>query len=348
MTKIGMSRGALLLAVGLSLGAGAPAWAAAAAKPAPAPAAQVHRMTSFLAYEPAWYDDGSKLIFLANQTDGEPMHVFMWDLAAGKLARFSKTAAVRHSLTARNGRAAYVERTNAPPPQDLAALDPDLNPYTPQPGPDQLMVQRAGTNEFQPAFRGWILAGSVTWSPDGRRLAFITMDRRGVHRLALLEPGSPIQMVQLDQDYQLSKSVTWVSARDVLLRARPLKPGPARLLKVGKDGIQPYPDGAEPQLSPDGKWLLTRAGEAGGVAMRALASAGRTLHPSASAFAWGAKSDQIYLAIGPDIVAFNAAGKVVRRWAQVAELGVSHMAVSPDGRALAFGRDSSLAVIVLK
>lgn len=345
---MGIVRWTALAVMGLSLTLGAPAFGAPKAKPAPQPSVQVHRMTAFLAYEPAWYDAGSKLVFLANQVDGEPVHVFMWDLAAGKLARFSKAAATRHSLAAANGRAAYVERTNAPPAPDLAALDPALSAYTPQPGPDVLMVQRAGTNEFEPAFRGWVLAGSVAWSPDGRRLAFVTMDRRGVHRLALLEPGSPAQLIQLDQDYQLSKTVTWVSARDVLLRARPLQPGPARLLKVGKEGIQPLPDGADPRLSPDGKWLLTRATEMGGVAIRSLGAAARTLHPNATAYAWGAKADQIYLAIGPDIAAFNASGKLIRRWPQVAELGVSHMAVSPDGRAMAFGRDSSLAVILLK
>lgn len=331
----------------LTLAMAMPAWAAAKPKAAPAAAPQVHRMTAFLAYEPAWYDSGTKLVFLANQNQGEPVHVFMWDLVAGKLARFSKAPATRHSLTAHDGRAAYVERTNAPPAADLSAMDPALAPYTPQPGPDMLMVQKAGTNDFEMAFRGWILAGSVNWSPDGRRLAFVTMDRRGVHRLALLEPGAPVQMITLDQDYQLSRTLNWVSPREVLLRARPLAQGPARLLKVGKDGIQPFPDGAEPKLSPDGKWLLTRASEAGGVAFRGLGAVGKPLHSTASAYAWGAKADQIFLALGTDIVAYNTAGKVVRRWPKVADYGISHMTVSPDGRALAFGRDSSLAIILL-
>lgn len=341
----------LLGAIGMAtsvLVAAAPALSAPAKAPAKAQPPAVYRMTSFLAYEPDWYDAGSKMVFLANSQPGEPMHLFLWDLVAGKLARFSKYAAVRHSLTAREGRAAYVERSTAPPPPDLTALDPAMDAYTPQAGPDLLMVQQVGTNDFKEAFRGYVLPGSVTWSPDGRRLAFITMDRRGVHRLALVEPGQPALMVQLDQDYQLSQAVSWLDPREVLLRARPLRPGPARLLKVGKSGINTLPDGAMPKLSPDGKWILVRAGETSGVSLRALNGGGRNLHPTATAYTWGSKANTVYVGAAGDILALDPIGKVLRRWPQVSEAAISHMSVSPDGRALAFGQDNTLAVILLR
>jgi hypothetical protein len=340
---------ALLAAIGLTAGLFVATVSAAPAKaPAKAPAPQVYRMTSFLAYEPDWYDAGSKMVFLANTQPGEPMHLFLWDLVAGKLARFSKYAAVRHSLVAHEGRAAYVERSTTPPSPDLAALDPAMDAYLPQTGPDMLMVQQPGTNDFKQAFRGYVLPGSATWSPDGRRLAFITMDRRGIHRLALIEPGQPAQLVQLDQDYQLSQAVSWLSAREVLLRARPLKPGPARLLKVGKVGINALPDGALPKLSPDGKWILVRATDTSGVSLRALNGGGRNLHPTATAYAWGAKANTVYVAASGDILALDAIGKVLRRWPQVSDAAVSYMSVSPDGRALAFGQENTLAVILLR
>lgn len=316
-----------------------------AADAAPAPA--VHRLEHLLAYEPAWLDAGSRLVFFGNRRQGEPVELYGWEPASGKLGRLTAAPAMRHSLTVHDGRAAFVERSNEPVAVEATQTPADQAVHMPQPGPETVMIQRPGSRVFEPAFKGWVLADTLRWSPDGERLALVTMDRTGAHRLALLKPGQPLTMVALDQAYEVHALVGWRGASDVLLRVTPVAGGPTRLLLVGKSGIHPTYDGEGARLSEDGQWLLQRASASGGVYMRALNGAGRSLHASASAYAWSPEGDRVYAAVQRDLLALDRVGKVMRRWNGVARLAVGDIRVSPDGSRLAFSQDFHLAVITL-
>ncbi|MFP5503371.1 MAG: hypothetical protein ACLGIN_12855, partial [Candidatus Sericytochromatia bacterium] len=135
---------------------------------------------------------------------------------------------------------------------------------------------------------------------------------------------------------------------DVILRVTPTAGGPTRLLLVGQSGIHPLVDGPGARLSPDGQWLLQQERASGGVFMRALNGAGRSLHPSATAFAWGTGHDRVYAASGRDVLALDPIGQVLKRWPNVASLGVGDLRLSPDGSRLAISQDFQLAVIELR
>lgn len=326
----------------------APASAAPAAAPAPKPAGRVYRMTSLLAYEPVWLGDSKRLAFFGNRQQGEPAHVYVWEPVSGKLGRATTTLTKRHSLAAsESGRLAYAEH------HDKAAVaGTPTNPAQPAPGPDVLVVQDLQTHTRQVVMAdAWIMPGSVAWSPDGKRLAFITIDGQGKQRLAIVTPGQPVALVQFAQPYELQALVGWANDREVLLRGAPIvdfAAGPERLLLVGRDGVQSFRAAIAPKLSPDGRWLLAKHSEAGGVALRLVSGGSRILSASATGYDWAPEADRVYASVDRDVLALDLKGRVLKRWNGLASLALGQVTVSPDGKLLAFGADYGLAVLPLK
>jgi Tol biopolymer transport system component len=347
MAVMRVGLGLMVAAAALGAALVGPATAPAFAAPAAKPAGRVYRMTSLLAYEPVWLGDSKRLAFFGNRQQGEPAHVYVWEPLNGKLGRATTTLTKRHSLAAsESGRLAYAEH------YDKAAGATPSNPAQPAPGPDVLVVQDLQTHTRQVVMAdAWIMPGSVAWSPDGKRLAFITIDGEGKQRLAIVTPGQPVALVQLAQPYELQALVGWANDREVLLRGAPIvnfAAGPERLLLVGREGVQSYRSALDPKLSPDGRWLLAKHSEAGGVALRLVSGGSRVLSASATGYDWAPEADRVYASVDRDVLALDLKGRVLKRWNGLASLALGQVTVSPDGKLLAFGADYGLAVLPLK
>jgi hypothetical protein len=306
-------------------------------------------MNAMLAYEPIWLQMSGQLAFLGNRQESDPVQVYVWEPQSGKLARATAVPAMRHSLTLWHSQLAYVQKDEAAVGVDASPLTKDQLENVQMPGPDRLMIQEYGKLEGRQLFSGHILPGSVAWAPDGKRIAFVTLDGLGNNRLALVDVASgAVSLIHLEQGYSITGLVGWTTPRDVLLRARQRDGGMERLLQVGRSGVLPMPAGRDPKLSPDGRWLLVKGNQEGGVYLRTLYGAGRLLHPTATAYAWAPNGANVYVAVDREILELDLIGKVIRRWPHVAELGVGQLTVSPDDRFLAFGADFQLSAIRLR
>lgn len=328
----------------------APAKPASAAKPVSAakPITRVYRMTALLAYEPVWLGDSKRLAFFGNRAQGEPAHVYVWEPVSGKLGRTTATLTKRHSLSAsEGGLLAYAEQKEKP-----AVAAAPSGPAQPAPGPDSLVIQDLQANTSQVVIAEvWILPGSVAWSPDGKRLAFITIDGQGQQRLAIVTPGQPVALVQLDRPYEIQALVGWATDREVLLRGALVEnfaTGPEQLLLVGRKGVQAFRAALAPKLSPDGRWLLAKNSEAGGVTLRLVSGGARLLSAKATGYDWAPAADRVYASVDRDVLALDLKGRVLNRWNGLARLALGQVNVSPDGKLLAFGADYGLAVLALK
>ncbi|MNS67950.1 hypothetical protein D3C72_1012140 [compost metagenome] len=167
----------------------------------------------------------------------------------------------------------------------------------------------------------------------------------------MVTPGQPVALVQLQGAYEFQGLVGWVNAREVLLRATNVAPGATggeQLLLVGRDGVQAYRQAIAPKLSPDGRWLLAKSSEAGGVTLRLVSGGARVLNPAAAAFDWAPEADRVYATVERDVLALDLRGKVLRRWSGLANMALGEVVVSPDGKLLACMADYNLAVLPLK
>ncbi|HEY9723693.1 MAG TPA: hypothetical protein V6D47_16900 [Oscillatoriaceae cyanobacterium] len=315
------------------------------AAPHAAPPAVV-RMASFLAYEPGWMPN-DRLAFFGNTTADDPVQLYVWAPGPNHLARATVQAAVRHSLAVWNETFAYVQ-----PGPDSNESTPDPAPSDqnlPAPGSDYLVVQQLHETAGRALFQGQIKPESLHISPDGKRIAFIAQALDQTMHLALVDvTGGPTHLVDLHLPYAVQSIVGWNSNRSVIVSTVDTEGDPTeRLLMVGATGVIPLPDGKEPAISPDGKWLLVKAGAAG-VYMRTLYGAGRLLDPTATAYAWAPDGKHVFLAQNRDIEEIDLIGHVLHRWKNVASLSAGQLEVSPDGRYLAFGADFGLSVLRLR
>lgn len=328
---------ALLASPALAKGAPAP-------RPAPHAAPAVARMTKMLAYEPTWLP-GDRLAFFGSTAEDAPVQLYVWQPGTDALARATANAASRNSLSAWQQTFAYVEagveNADTEPP---SASDQAM----PAPGSDWLVVQQLGEPQGRGLFQGQIKAQSPHFSPDGKRLALLVQGIDGHSHLALIDvAGGPLHLIDLHTPYEVQAIVGWNSARSVVVQTRDLQGDPTeRLLMVGAGGVVPLPNGVDPALSPDGKWLLERAGVRG-VYLRTLYGAGRLLDPTATAYAWAPDGQHVYLAQDRAIAEIDLIGHVIRRWPNLAALSVGQLAVSPDGRYLSFGADFGLSTLRL-
>lgn len=320
----------------------APAAYAATPRPAaPLARPKLLRMPATLrADSPTWVGSQGKLAFLGNRKAGDPADVFLWDPLLRQMGRGTESSLVRHSLvSAADGRLAYVERD----PEGIVAVSDG----TFREGPDRIVVYDYAKGTKTPVFEGgWVLQGSLCWSQGANRLAFIVQDASDTPQLALLESGKPLAVTRLPlKGYTLTGIVGWMDAREVMTTARAPN-GADVLLRVGAAGFNVLPPGANPRLSFDGRYLLTRASASLGVMLRGTASGGRTLHQTASTYGWG-PGNRAYVVVGPDLLALDLNGNVVKQYANIIGGPIDSVVVAPDGKYAVLQAGRELSVLVL-
>lgn len=324
----------------------------AAAVPLEGASAAPARLSSFLAYDPAWLPGTNRLAFLGNRASGEPLNVLVWDPASNRMARASAQPGRRHSLlVSPSGDWAYVERTStaaSPAPVALWAMDPAFLRASPEQGPETLFWQSGQGGAPRVLLdRTWLAPHNLVFSPDATRLALVTLDRRGFRRLALLDVASgQLSLIELDDDYENLQLIGWTGPRDVLLRATDPR-GIGRLLEVGRGGLRAWPDAEGAVMSPTRRSLLVRD-QVGTLYVRKIDGTGWVVSPGVGAYAWGPTGDRIYAGVGRDLVELDLRGKVLRRWSGLARMGLGQVCVSPNGRYIAYGADFGLSVLTVK
>jgi hypothetical protein len=320
----------------------APAAHAAPPRPvAPLARPRLLRMPAPLrADSPTWVGSQGKVAFLGNRTAGEPADVFLWDPVARQMGRGTETSLVRHSLVSSpDGRLAYVERD----PSGVVAVSDG----TYREGPDRVVVYDYAKGTRTPVFEGgYVQQGSLCWSQGANRLAFILQDAADTPQLALLESGKPLAVTRLPlKGFVLTGIVGWMDAREVMTTATAPN-GAEVLLRVGAAGFNVLAPGLKPRLSFDGRYLLTRASSSLGVMLRGTASGGRTLHQTASAYGWG-PGNRVYVVVGPDVLALDLKGSVVRQYPNVIAGAIDNVVVAPDGKYAVLQAGRELSVLVL-
>jgi hypothetical protein len=332
---------ALALGVGLQSVAGV----AQARQPGAVPPAAQQKLAVFpmpipglRANEPVWLGSQGKMAFLGNQEMGGLVDIEVWDPKGRRLGRTTATPGVRHSLVAASdGRVAYVEHdeSHLPTPRDAAY----------RPGPDSIIVYDFNQGSRKVVFdSGVVLPGSLAWSRDGSRIAFLCVDPQGVTRLSLLESGKALVVTKMPVPYGLRSIVGWIGDHEVLAVANQ-PTGQEVLLRIGKT-FSALPPGLGPKLSPDGRLLLTKSTAATGVMLRGAAGGGHTLSQVASAYAWG-PNNTVLVSVDADILALNYNGQVVKRYVGAAGGALDDLITSPDGHYVAMLVAHELRVLAL-